>query len=139
MQTTKEKIHRRWRVRLLGVVYLALLFTLSTPVVPLHSPNLEVVRAQIMEDPRELARYMAKENYGWENEQFTCLNRLWGKESAWNHLADNPTSSAFGIAQMLGEDSVIPKVQIRNGLRYILHRYGNPCEAWSFWQRNNWY
>jgi hypothetical protein len=54
---------------------------------------------------------------------------LWGKESAWNPKADNPNSTAFGIAQMLGEDSTNPYVQISNGLRYIEHRYSNPCAA----------
>jgi hypothetical protein len=32
-----------------------------------------------------------------------------------------------------------PETQIRWGLWYIETRYGTPCGAWSFWQRNNWY
>jgi hypothetical protein len=30
-------------------------------------------------------------------------------------------------------------IQISNGLRYIEHRYKNPCNAWEFWKRNYWY
>jgi hypothetical protein len=39
----------------------------------------------------------------------------------------------------LGEKSTDPTKQIRNGLRYIEHRYENPCNAWEFWKRNYWY
>lgn len=77
--------------------------------------------------------------YDWLPNDLVCLIKLWDKESHWNHLADNPTSSAYGIAQMLGEESKDPKRQIRNGLRYIEHRYENPCNAWDFWLQNNYY
>lgn len=77
--------------------------------------------------------------YDWFPDDLICLIKLWDKESHWNHLADNPTSSAYGIAQMLGEESKDPKRQIRNGLRYIEHRYETPCNAWDFWLQNNYY
>ncbi len=82
------------------------------------------------------------------DKQFTCLNRLWGKESAWTHTADNPTSSAYGIPQALpgnkmadmGKDwRTNPVTQIDWGLKYIRLRYGDPCGAWSFFLKNNWY
>jgi hypothetical protein len=98
----------------------------------------QVHKAIAKSQPKNYAKIKMVE-YGWGKKQSTCLNRLWGKESAWNHLADNPTSSAFGIAQMLGEKSTDPMVQINNGLRYIKHRYDTPCNAWRYWQRNNWY
>lgn len=77
--------------------------------------------------------------YGWEPIDLACLIQLWTKESHWNHKADNPTSSAYGIAQLLGETSKDPARQIRQGLKYIEHRYGNPCTAWGFWQKHNYY
>ena len=55
------------------------------------------------------------------------------------YLADNPNSTAYGIAQMLNEDSSDPAEQISNGLRYIKHRYDTPCEAWKFWRSHYWY
>lgn len=89
-------------------------------------------------NPKEYAQ-LALYKKGHTQKQWACLARLWGKESAWNRLADNPTSSAFGIAQMLGETSKNPVVQINNGLRYIEHRYKTPCNAWRFWRENFWY
>lgn len=112
-------------------------------IYPAHalSPKLElrqVHQAIALSQPKDYAKIKMAQ-YGWGKKQAKCLNILWGKESAWNHQADNPISTAFGIAQMLGEKSLNPMVQINNGLRYIKHRYGTPCEAWQFWQRNKWY
>lgn len=91
-------------------------------------------RIKEMNEPRNLAIKMLSD-YGWEESEFLCLEPLWEKESNWNPYADNPTSSAYGIAQLLGERSSNPVSQMHNGMRYISHRYGTPCEAWEFWQR----
>ena len=74
------------------------------------------------------------------NREWSSLTKLWGKESAWNYRADNPNSSAYGIAQVLGtpRNSTI-EYQVNKGLEYIVHRYGTPERAWAFWQRNGWY
>lgn len=62
--------------------------------------------------------------------EFRCLDRLWTMESHWNPKADNPDSTAFGIAQRLGEKSKDAAVQIVMGIKYIVHRYeGSPCKA----------
>jgi hypothetical protein len=98
----------------------------------------EKVAHLALENPKKYAQIAIKA-YNWNKNQYVCLSQLWGKESAWNHKADNPTSSAFGIAQMLGEKAKHPKKQIDNGLRYIKHRYDNPCTAWKKWQRQKWY
>ena len=131
---------KNWRIKLGAVLYMAGAMTLLAPISPLHTPPLDPIRAQA--DPLDLKDYAYKTGlatYGWNKQESKCLNQLWGKESGWNHLADNPNSTAFGIAQMLGEDSKEPTQQIRNGLRYIEHRYENPCNAWEFWKRNYWY
>lgn len=73
-------------------------------------------------------------------EEYKCISQLWGKESAWNHLADNPDSTAFGIPQILGLKTVNPYTQIHKGLTYIERRYSNSaCKAWKFHKRNGWY
>lgn len=109
-----------------------------------------------------LGRRMAS-RLGWgSGRQWQDLVALWNQESGWNHQADNPTSSAYGIPQALidspgrkmpsgyygsrsgsgasanftGGD---PKVQISWGLDYIKDRYGNPSAAWAFHKKNNWY
>ena len=72
--------------------------------------------------------------------EYSCLKKLWGKESAWNHLADNPDSTAFGIPQILGLKTKDPYKQIDLGLKYIDHRYhGDACKAWNHWLRKGWY
>jgi Transglycosylase SLT domain len=84
---------------------------------------------------------------GGDGSQFSCLENLWGKESGWNPNAQNPTSSAYGIAQFLDSTwagTGIAKTsdgyrQIDAGLIYINNRYGSPCAAWAHSQANNWY
>ena len=83
--------------------------------------------------------------------QFSCLKELWTRESHWNFLARNKQPvyqirdgkrvalHAFGIAQLLGEKSHDPRVQIDKGLRYISHRYSSPCHALNWHNRRNWY
>lgn len=95
------------------------------------------------------ARYYMVNKYGWKSlSQYQCLNYLWSKESAWNHKAANPYSSAYGIPQALPGSKMSshgsdwrwnPKTQIRWGLSYIKGRYGTPCGAWSAFQRKGWY
>jgi hypothetical protein len=129
-----------WRTRLGAVVCLAVLVSLSAPITPLYTPPLKVNSASA--EPlsfKEYAYFTGLGVYGWDREESKCLNKLWGKESAWNPKAANPHSSAFGIAQMLREKSQDPYKQISNGLRYIEHRYSTPCNAWEFWNRNYWY
>ena len=85
---------------------------------------------------------------GFSSDQWSCLDSLWQKESGWNHRADNPSSSAYGIPQALpgskmssaGSDwETNPATQIRWGLGYIEGRYGTPCSAWAHSRANNWY
>jgi heat shock protein HslJ len=81
-------------------------------------------------------------------DQMPCLDKLWTKESQWNHKAINPSSGAGGIPQALpmskmstaGSDyRTNPATQIRWGLGYIKGRYGTPCSAWAHSQRTGWY
>ena len=76
----------------------------------------------------------------WKRSEFKAVAKLWGKESAWNPDAKNPTSSAFGIPQLLNlsEDTPAP-LQIERGLAYIQHRYGKPSVAWQHWRDKGWY
>ncbi|MEV4284269.1 transglycosylase SLT domain-containing protein [Nonomuraea bangladeshensis] len=84
---------------------------------------------------------------GWNSVQFRCLERLWARESGWNHRAANG-SGAYGIPQALpgvkmsssGRDwRTNPRTQIKWGLGYIKQRYGTPCGAWGHFLSHNWY
>jgi len=97
--------------------------------------------------PRAIAQDMLSE-YGWGQDQWSCLNSLWQRESGWNPQARNPSSGAFGIPQALpgskmasaGSDwQTNPATQIRWGLGYIKSRYGSPCGAWAKSQAVGWY
>ena len=84
--------------------------------------------------------FMATEYPSWGRAEWRSLTKLWGKESAWKHTADNPNSTAYGIAQVLNTRHGTPApLQIEKGLEYIAHRYGKPSIAWSHWRKHGWY
>jgi len=84
--------------------------------------------------------FIAIEYPHWGRAEWRALLKLWGKESAWNHRADNPESSAYGVAQVLNTRPGTPApLQIEKGLEYIAHRYDRPSIAWSHWRKHGWY
>ncbi|MFI5697348.1 hypothetical protein ACIA58_36155 [Kribbella sp. NPDC051586] len=97
--------------------------------------------------PKEVAMNLLPD-HGWSQSQFSCLEKLWNKESRWRTDADNPTSTAYGIPQALpgnrmaayGKDwRTNPVTQIKWGLDYIEATYGSPCSAWGHSQAKGWY
>lgn len=86
--------------------------------------------------------------YGWSEYDFTCLVKLWNRESGWNPNAHNKSSGAHGIAQALPASKMASegsdyytngKTQIRWGLKYIKNRYGSPASAWAHSESHRWY
>ncbi|MFE4666109.1 transglycosylase SLT domain-containing protein [Streptomyces sp. NPDC056716] len=80
--------------------------------------------------------------------QWTCFSNIVDHESDWNYKAVNPSSGAYGLFQALPAGKYVsagadwqtnPATQIKWGLSYMNERYGSPCDAWTFWQANNWY
>ncbi|GAB2926800.1 transglycosylase SLT domain-containing protein [Micromonospora polyrhachis] len=85
---------------------------------------------------------------GFGLDQMPCLDKLWTKESGWNHKASNPSSGAYGIPQaypgskmgsVASDWKTNPATQIKWGLGYIKGRYDTPCGAWSYFQANGSY
>lgn len=85
---------------------------------------------------------------GFGIDQFPCLDKLFTKESGWNHKAENRSSGAYGIPQALPGSKMgsvaddwrtNPATQIKWGLGYIEGRYGTPCKAWAVMQAKGWY
>jgi hypothetical protein len=98
-------------------------------------------------DPRTVARALLPQ-FGFGQDQFSCLDSIYMHESRWNVHADNPYSSAYGIPQALPGSKMASAgadwennaaTQIRWGLGYIKARYGSPCGAWGFKQSHGWY
>lgn len=86
--------------------------------------------------------------YGWTENDFNCLVKLWERESNWNPNAHNKSSGAHGIPQSLPASKMASegadyytngKTQIRWGLKYIKNRYGTPSQAWAHSQQKGWY
>lgn len=107
----------------------------AVPVVYKDRPPLMQVSA------KEVARELFDKN------QYLCLTRLIGKESAWNPKAQNPKSTASGIGQML--DSTVSSLGMKKSdsavsqlvatLSYISRRHVTPCGAWKHFEKNGWY
>jgi hypothetical protein len=84
-------------------------------------------------------------------EQWVCLSRLYGKESAWDYRAIgnlDGTAPVYGIPQLKNplmlEKS--PYEQVDYGLKYIKHRYKldsdgyiNACKAWQHFKVKGWH
>jgi hypothetical protein len=97
---------------------------------------------------KTIAKAIMSEQYNWGDYQYSCLNRLWTKESHWNYQAHNYRSGAHGIAQALPASKMEiiapdwrtnPVTQIRWGLHYINLRYETPCKAWKKFKRSRYY
>lgn len=92
------------------------------------------------ESARELGLAVSR-NRGWfDKAEWICLVELWDRESNWRYQADNPSSSAYGIAQVLKTPKTAsPLKMIRKGLDYIESRYKTPCEALKHHNQTGWY
>jgi hypothetical protein len=94
-----------------------------------------------------LAKKLAAQMYGWTGGQWAGgLLPLWTQESGFNAKAQNPTSTAYGIAQFLdstwgpfGPKTSDPGLQIKYGLEYIKGKYGSPAAAEAHEKAYNWY
>jgi len=69
-----------------------------------------------------------------------CIDELINRESRWDNTANNPTSSAYGLFQMLKTPIGLPlEMQTERGIRYIKYRYDTPCKALQHHNKKNWY
>lgn len=128
----------------IGIVSVALLIPIEqtvdveVKVKPIAKARTKATMEEKRQNRSDMARF-AYAGWGWDKVQRNCLRKLWYQESRYDHFADNPKSSAYGIAQLLGEKSTDPHIQILRGLQYIEHRYGTPCKAYKHHLRKNWY
>jgi hypothetical protein len=99
-------------------------------------------------DPKEMARQILKNKYGYGSSQFSCFNNIIMRESMWKVNATNPSSGAYGIPQALPGSKMAtvasdwrtnPATQIIWGIEYMKDRYGSPCGAWGFKSSHGWY
>ena len=123
-----SRAHRDPLKRVGRGVLVAIGITLFTPAYA-DAPD-EAKRLTI----KEYAAVLVDDKY-----QMNCLSKLYGKESAWNPDAVN--GSHYGIPQ--GRSTYLKDAtaeqQVMWGLKYIDNRYGSPCAAWDFFQKNNYH
>lgn len=110
-----------------------------------QQPVTAVVRAgtkiDLSANPVELGQQLAAQR-GWIGSQWTALYQLWEHESGWNPGSTDFATGACGIPQAY-PCSKIPDHstagQISWGLSYIAGKYGNPANAYAYWQSHNSY
>lgn len=71
----------------------------------------------------------------------SCLWHIALKESNIRYNAVNRSSGAVGAWQFMNPKlkDKTPLEQVELAVKYSIHRYGTPCEAWEFWKRNYWW
>ncbi|GAA3577109.1 hypothetical protein GCM10022197_37930 [Microlunatus spumicola] len=94
-------------------------------------------------DPREMARQILDNKFGYGSDQFSCFDWIIKHESGWNVHAQNASSGAYGLPQSLPGSKMAsvapdwrdnPATQIIWGAQYMKSRYGSPCGAKSHWE-----
>lgn len=124
-------------LKITTVILLVISWTIQNPA-QAQAPVRFDTEAFALHQPKQYALKIIKKQ-GWTQTDYRCLNEIWTRESHWNYRSKSPTSTAYGIGQLLTETSSSSATQIRNGIRYITYRYGNPCNAWKFWRSHYWY
>ena len=104
---------------------------------PVYEPRPILEQVSAKEVARELL----------DPKQFICLTKLIGKESSWKPEAQNPTSTASGLGQLL--DTTVSSLGMKKSdsavsqlvatLSYISRRHSHPCGAWKHFQKKGWY
>lgn len=109
------------------------------PAVETPAPVQETAPVATDGSVQSIVQAVASER-GWgSGAEWEAINFIISHESGWNPSAQNPSSTAFGLFQMLVETSGDVHTQAVNGMNYIAGRYGTPTGAMAFWNANNWY
>jgi hypothetical protein len=111
----------------LGVTGALLLSSATYAIAPIHNG------IQIQQTPKMYAKAVLP------IDEFKCIGKLYGKESAWKEDAKN--GPHYGIPQ--GKSIYLKTAtgiqQVKWGISYNLNRYGSMCAAWEFFQENNYH
>ena len=116
---------RKW---LMGKVYVIAALLSITSISNANAANYSI-------DHLKLYAHSRIVNY----KQFQCFNSIITKESHWNYKAHN--GSHWGLGQMKSDHykNLDPFRQIDQSLKYMIHRYKSPCNAWLHHQKHNWF
>jgi hypothetical protein len=147
-------LKRRWKLMKIwvrnGLILLATLGLLTQGHHKLFTPPVGRIPDGVIENRkatqdeknynRKIAKDYAQAGFGWSGREWECLLALWTRESRFDNYAKNQRgSSAYGIAQLLGERDSRAEYQILRGLKYISKRYQTPCKSYKFFLKHNYY
>jgi hypothetical protein len=114
---------------------------IDSPVKKIDTAKAEPKKSIITVTPKAYAKALLN-----DNKQYSCLVKLYYKESRWNPKAKN--GSHYGIPQLRNEImlSKNPLQQVDLGVKYIAHRYGltannkpNACKALHHLKTKGWH
>ena len=117
------------------------LLLIEQPVMKVDTARAEPQKSIITVTPKAYAKALLN-----DNKQYSCLVKLYYKESRWNPNARN--GSHYGIPQLRNEImlSKNPLQQVDLGVKYIAHRYGvtannkpNACKALHHLKTKGWH
>jgi hypothetical protein len=147
-------LRKRWKLMIKwvrsGLILVATLSLLLVGQDKLFAPTVEQIPNGVIENRKatqdeknynkKLAKNYASAGFGWSGREWECLLSLWTFESRFDNYATNQRgSSAYGIAQLLGETDSRSEYQILRGLKYISKRYGTPCKSYKFFLTHRYY
>jgi membrane-bound lytic murein transglycosylase MltF len=135
--------------KILYILIFALFWALIAPLTQLafaEAPTIvdETNLPEVPEYKQYALKRVVKE---WSLDEWEAFNKLVQKESSWDNLADNPSSTAFGTMQFLDSTwgsvgcvkTVDQNKQIDCGIKYLKARYNKPSNALQFHNLNGWY
>ena len=124
-----SKAHREPLKRVARGVLLAIgiaLCSASPAGMAMPAPKLEPIKYSILLVGEVEASCLWKIAKRESNVRFDAVNRQSGAVGAWQFM--NPKLA-----------NKTPNQQLELAVKYSIHRYGSPCEAWEFWKRNYWW
>ena len=115
-----------------------------------HPAQVAAVRRRVLRweqtiPARELGHRIAVEEYGWSEEEFSALDRIWTQESGWRAIWQHGGGPACHIPQaepcskIPGGINATNRVAIEWGLNYVVGRYGSIWNALAHKRAKGWY
>lgn len=118
--------------------------SIGSTTAPINNVNLGTPTDK--ESVKNLVKQQSDAAFG--SGSWPAMQALLTKESGFNPAAQNPTSSAYGLFQMLDSTwkgysdvgkTADPAKQTEAGIKYIKKRYGDPNKALQFHKQKGWY
>ena len=94
----------------------------------------EAKPTQLQDGAKLRARQMVQ-----DPKQYRCLSDIMNKESKWNPYARNGSHYGMGQMRSVWYRDLDALAQVDATVAYIIHRYGNPCNALAFHHLRNYY